>query len=194
MKIAKLITASSLLFALMACSGGNATQSQDEDSSSADSIIPTGINALYEYGDSGKHVAGNITYNYKFQFKNDKSLPVVKNPLEYQFYDNKVVLRITKNGQDLLRRTFTKEDFRQLVPESFFETSALIGFCYNVDKENAKDAVYFIATIGDPDSAADSSYAIEVRISSAGDISFSKLQDRETLPVNNGMTVDPEEN
>ena len=105
-----------------------------------------------------------------------------------------MILRLTKNGQELLKRTFTKADFKQFVPETFYETSALIGFCYNVDKERATDAVYFIATIGDPDSAADSSYAIEVRISSAGDISYNKLQDRETLPVNNGMTIDPEEN
>ena len=193
MKIAKLITAPILFVALAACSGGSTTQQEEESSSTVDSIIPTGINSLYEYSDSGKHVAGGTTYKYKFQFKNDKTLPVVKNPLDYQFYDNKVTLRLTKGGQDILTRTFTKSDFKSLVPESFYETSALIGFCYNVDKEHTTDAVYFIATIGDPDSAADSSYAIEIRVSSAGDISYSILQDRETLPVNNGMTIDPEE-
>lgn len=193
MKLANLLTATFLFIALAACSGGNTTQQQDEESSTTDSIIPIGINSLYEYSDSGKHVAGGTTYKYKFQFKNDKTLPVVKNPLDYQFYDNKVTLRLTKGGQDILTRTFTKSDFKSLVPESFYETSALVGFCYNVDKERATDAVYFIATIGDPDSAADSSYAIEIRVSSAGDISYSILQDRETLPVNNGMTIDPEE-
>ena len=191
MKSANLIAASILFFTLAACSGGNATQPQEEDNTT-DSIIPTSINSLYEYGDSGKHVAGSTTYNYSFQFKNDKTLPVVKNPLDYQFYDNKVILRLTRGIQDIIKHTFTKSDFKSLVPESFYATSALIGFCYNVDKDNTKDAVYFIATIGDPDMTADSSYAIEIRINPSGDISYSILQDRETLPVNNGMTIDPD--
>ena len=70
--------------------------------------------------------------------------------------------------------------------------SLTFASCYNADKEHATDAVYFIATIGDPDTSADSSYAIEVRINASGDISYNILQDRETLPVNNGMTIDPE--
>ena len=192
MKLANLLTATFLFIALAACSGGNTTQQQDEESSTTDSIIPIGINSLYEYSDSGKHVAGGTTYNYKFSFKNDSTLPVVKNALDYQFYDNKVTFRLTKAGQTVITRTFTKADFKSLVPESFYKTSALIGFCYNADKEHATDAVYFIATIGDPDTSADSSYAIEVRINASGDISYNILQDRETLPVNNGMTIDPE--
>ena len=197
MKLANLLTATFLFIALAACSGGNTTQQQDEESSTTDSIIPIGINSLYEYSDSGKHVAGGTTYKYKFQFKNDSTLPVVKNALDYQFYDNKVTFRLTKAGQTVITRTFTKADFKSLVPESFYKllvslSPCLLTSCYNADKEHATDAVYFIATIGDPDTSADSSYAIEVRINTSGDISYNILQDRETLPVNNGMTIDPE--
>lgn len=191
MKLANLITACLFIAAFASCKGGSTTK-ETNDISTVDSITPTGINALYEYGDSGKHTAGNASYTYKFQFKNDKSLPVVVNPMGYQYYDNKAVLTLKRGGQTVLSKSFTKADFKSLIPENVYNNYALIGFCYNIDKEDAKDAVYFIATVGDPDTSADTSYVIEIRINAAGDFSYSILQDKETLPVANGMTIDPE--
>ncbi len=176
--------------AITACNSNNKTNAVVEEAS-VDSINPNAINSLSEYDNSGKHTIGNSTYQYTYSFKNDKSLDIVKNPLDYQYYDNKATLKITQGGRSIVNRTFTKADFKSMVPANFYKVSGLVGFCYNFDKEKNKDAVYFIATIGDPDQSADTTYAIEIKITSSGEISFDHLQDRDTAPINEGMTIDP---
>lgn len=190
MKLANLITMGLIATAITACNSNNKT-SAVVDEVSVDTINPNAINSLSEYDNSGKHTIGNSTFQYTYSFKNDKSLDIVKNPLDYQYYDNKATLTITQGGRSIVNRTFTKEDFKSKVPANFYKVSGLVGFCYNFDKENNKDAIYFIATIGDPDQSADTTCAIEIKITSSGVISFDLLQDRDTAPINEGMTVDP---
>lgn len=190
MKLANLIAACSFIAMITSCNGGSKNNSNNEIGA-VDSITPSGILALYEYEDSGSHTAGSTSFTYSFKFRNDKQLAVVTNPMDYQYYDNKVILNLKKNGQALLTKSFTKADFKSLIPDNIYSKYALIGFCYNIDKEKASDAIYFIATVGDPDTSADTSYVFDVRINPSGDVSYSVLQDRETLPIKNGMTIDP---
>lgn len=190
MKLANLITTGLIATAIAACTGNNSTGTVVEEAH-VDSISPNKINRLSEYDEAGKHTIGSSTYNYTYSFKSDTSLAVVINPLDYQYYDNKAKLTITQGGRNIVTKTFTKADFREYVPDAFYKTSALIGFCYNYDKEKSKDAIYFIATIGDPDISADTSYAIEIKVTSSGAITHDRLLDRETAPVNEGMTIDP---
>lgn len=189
MSLMRVFTACVCLALSVACSR-NAGGAESTDGEKSDSLV-SHVSCLPEKDGKGSHVVGSNKLSYEYHFVNDKSLPVVVNTMEYQYYDNRVNLTIGDGKRQDVRLTFTKNTFRDYVPEKFLKKSGLIGFCYNYDKENDRSAVFFIATIGDPDLSTDMSYALEVRVMSDGTYSVSELKDRDTLPVKEGMTVDP---
>lgn len=176
---------------IMATSSCNNTTKQPVNVNEVDStFIEESIGILRE-----KHIASSVTigdkeYIYQFDFVNDKNLPIVRNPQGDDYYDNKVKLSIQHGEKEIYTRTFTKNDFASVVPEKFLKNSALVGFTYNYTKNDANDALYFIATVGDPDETADMVFSVQIRISPSGEISMEKAENLDTEPIN-PMTIDP---
>lgn len=53
-----------------------------------------------------------------------------------------------KDGKDLLRRDFTKDDFRKYVGDEYAKNNVLLGVVFDrVDD----DFIYFAASVGSPD-------------------------------------------
>ena len=181
-----------LLFALACLFVGCGTKQKEQPVEKvAETTEPTnGIIRLREL-----HIADSIkvdgkTYNYQYDFISNDSMPVVRNTQGDEYRDGQVTLLVRQGERTVFSRTFRKEDFSQLVPSKFMDTSALVGFSYNYTKLDDHSALYFIATVGDPDETADIAYPVQVRITSAGTMTMEKATNLDTEPIN-PMTIDP---
>ena len=153
----------------------------------------TGIISLRELHRTDSLSVAGQTYTYQYDFVATDSLPVVRNPQGDDYRDNKVTLVVSQGTRTILQRTFTKHDFQELIPEEFMQTSALVGFTYNYTKLDDHSALYFIATVGDPDETADMAFPIQLKITPQGSISMEKATGLDTEPINPGMTIDPDD-
>ena len=70
----------------------------------------------------------------------DESLPHVSNEMGDTYVDNKIVLRITRGSENVLNKTFTKNDFSSVVDAKFLSKSILEGIVY--DKTTPEGIVY----------------------------------------------------
>jgi len=192
MNFSKFIIAPLLLAFFASCSNSNQAEKVEGEEEN-DTIISNAIQSIKERKGTIEHKLGGKKYICTFKLASDTTLKVVTNPMDYQYYDNKVTLEIKSDGKSVLNASFTKNYFKEGIPEKFFKTSGLIGFTYNYDKENDPSGIHFIATIGDPDESSDISCAFDIKITANGQISYEKLKDRDMMPIGQGMTIDPPE-
>ena len=174
---------------LTACNGGQKTAAPERVVETEDSV--TGIISLRELHRTDSLSVAGQTYTYQYDFVPTDSLPVVRNPQGDDYHDNKVTLVVRQGARTIVQRTFTKHDFSELVPQEFMQTSALVGFTYNYTKLDDHSALYFIATVGDPDETADMAFPIQLKVTPQGSVSMEKATGLDTEPINPGMTIDP---
>ena len=70
----------------------------------------------------------------------DESLPIVKNEQGEKFVDNRITLRITCGGKQVVDKVFTKDNFASLVDAKFMKYSILEGLVY--DKTTPQGIIY----------------------------------------------------
>ena len=70
----------------------------------------------------------------------DENLPIVKNDQGEKFIDNRITLRITCAGKQIVDKVFTKESFASLVDAKFMKYAILEGLVY--DKVTPQGFVY----------------------------------------------------
>ena len=70
----------------------------------------------------------------------DENLPIVKNDQGEKFIDNRITLRITCAGKQIVDKVFTKESFASLVDAKFMKYAILVGLVY--DKVTPQGFVY----------------------------------------------------
>lgn len=70
----------------------------------------------------------------------DESLPMVQDQQGDKFVDNRITLRITSGGKELVDKVFTKENFASLVPANFLKHAILEGMVY--DKTTPQGIIY----------------------------------------------------
>lgn len=100
----------------------------------------------------------------------DKSLPLAEDEGENIYYDNHVILAITRpDGSEFVNRKFVKSDFKDKVSEEFYENKALVGFVFDkVDGNNLR----FAASIGSPDKFSDDFIPFDVLVLPSGEVSI----------------------
>ncbi|MBQ9640314.1 MAG: DUF4738 domain-containing protein [Bacteroidaceae bacterium] len=174
---------------IMGCKGTPKQPTPQREVETVDSV--TGIINLRELHITDSVQVNGQTFAYHYDFTHNDSMPVVRNPQGDDYHDNQVTLSIVQGNRTVLQRTFTKHDFKALVPSEFMNSSALVGFTYDYTKQDDHTALYFIATVGDPDETADMSYPIQLKITPAGTVSFDKATDLDTEPIHPGLTIDP---
>ena len=184
------------IVAVCGCGGGSTpndrTAEFDGSEQSKDSVY-----SVNEFDYSDTVSVRGVLYRYAFEFRNDKSLPVVTNSFGYRYYDNMVVLSIVKanagNDEWRYEHTFTKESFRRLIPEGDYNGSCLLGFNFNFTKQDNHEAFHFIATVGDCDASGQFSYPMAVDITTGGEILLEQAAaDDEGRPEVN-LNEDPED-
>ncbi|GAE83106.1 DUF4738 domain-containing protein [Bacteroides reticulotermitis] len=129
-----------LTLAITACGGksnqsGNTTETALQDS--------TDIHGIQRMQNSKSEI------DIKFKGKEyhslvsrtpDESLPHVTNEMGDTYLDNKIVLHLTRGGETVVNKTFTKEDFASEVDAAFLAKSVLEGIVY--DKTTSAGIVY----------------------------------------------------
>ena len=90
-------------------------------------------------------------------------MPAVDDGTGNKYYDNSITLRVTgKDGIDVLKRVFTKQDFAKYVGEDYLKNNVLLGVVFDrVDN----DYIYFAASVGAPDKMSDEYIPLVVRFS-----------------------------
>lgn len=185
-----IIYALALTAILTACNSPKPEEKTEEKvTEHIDSI--TNIIRKEPFTNTGTVAVKDTEYSYVLQFSSCDSLPVVTNAVGQKYYDNTVTLTISKGADVFYKHTFTKSSFSGMVPSKFMETSALVGFNFNYNKEDDHSAFYFIATVGDPDDSAEMSFPLEVAIGTDKSLSIKKAENLDTEPVHKGLTKDP---
>lgn len=178
--------------ALVLCScGGN----QKKEQVTVQDSIPANI-ADDTYSMSEKHVSdsvlvGNTLYGYEYSFTKSDTLPKVRNSEGYYYYDNQLELTVTKGGERVFHRTFSKYDFKNIVPEEILNKSILVGFSINYMNKSDASSLHFYVTVGNPDETADEDFIMTMNVSTNGSIKIDKATDIDTEPINPGMNIDP---
>lgn len=104
----------------------------------------------------------------------DESLPHVSNEMGDTYMDNKIVLHLTRGGETVVNKTFTKTDFSSEVDAAFLAKSVLEGIVY--DKTTSEGIVY-AASVCYPQT--DLYVPLSITISADGKMSIRKVDDLE---------------
>ena len=136
-KILIMACAAGMLTLLPAC-GGQKTS----DAASKQDTVQTATNSNAPYADPSQE----NSYNAKLGGKDfvitikraaDKSLPTVTDDLGKSFYDNRVDVTITCNGQPFFSKSYTKEAFASfLTTKSETQGTILLGMAYDSAKRD----------------------------------------------------------
>lgn len=104
-------------------------------------------------------------YTYIITRTKDSSLPKVINH-DQKYYDNVLNLVVKRgDGSIFLEKKFTKSNFENLVPKSFYESGVLLGMNFYKSEGNYLE---FVASIGSPDENNEEFYLISVTIDNLG--------------------------
>ena len=119
-----------LVVAVTAC-GGKVNSKKESVLATQDSVDARGIQRMQ---------TSKSEIDIKFKGKDyrsfvsrtpDESLPHVTNEMGDTYMDNKIVLRLTRGGESVFNKTFTKNDFSSVVDADFLAKSVLEGIVYD---------------------------------------------------------------
>lgn len=189
MKPFKMLMVPLFAYAFFACSGNSQNGDTQEQTEQTEQVGQS-VSSLSECSRTGTHTIGGTRYDYSFRIACDTSLAIVTNPQDYQYYDNKATLVVKSGNTEIINRTFTKNAFKEYVSEEVFNHSALIGFAYNEDESQDRQAIHFIATIGDPDLTAESFKSFDLRFTSSGSMTIEELEN-ENMELSGTTSIDP---
>jgi hypothetical protein len=116
----------------------------------------------------------------------DSSLPTVKDELDQEFYDNRVVVTITRDGDSIFHQALTKEDFLDYLSADERRGSILLGMVYDEEKSSRLHHC-LAAQVGQPGTGEGPAFTIEIPL--AGGSTFSIVRDSQQ-DTNNSQETD----
>lgn len=102
----------------------------------------------------------------------DEALPLVTNDEQQQFVDNRISVKLTCQGKNILSRTFTKADFQGLVDARFAKQAILEGIVFYDTNEQG---ICLAASLGHPES--DLYQPIKLVVTPSGQLSMTLEED-----------------
>ena len=92
---------------------------------------------------------GDRRYIVSLRRYEDSSLPIVRDEMGTDFYDNRVEITIRKDGQEIFSRTFSKEDFAEKASETDRRMGVFLGM--SIDQEHSTASTIRLgAQVGQP--------------------------------------------
>lgn len=154
---------------LSACSSQNKKEKEDAQALMQDSVEAAGpqrmqvsdIKATFNY--QGKEYQSSVLR------QPDESLPIVNNGQGEKFFDNRITLRLTCGGKQIVDKVFTKENFTSLVEAKFMQYAILEGLVYD---QTTPQGIIYAASLCYPQS--DLYVPIRLTITSDGKISMAR--------------------
>lgn len=107
--------------------------------------------------------AGNHRYEITIHREADKQQPVVTDELGKKFYDNRVDVTITCDGQDFFKKMYTKDAFDGFLTEADKHGSVLLGMAFDSEKtQKDKRIIYLGAQVGQVGIEEGPAFSIEI--------------------------------
>lgn len=120
-------------------------------------------------------------YKVQMVLKADPTLPLAHDG-SHPYYDNRVTITVKRaDGSTFFNRTFTKNDFKQYLPDNISRNGALLGVVYMQTKG---DVLTFAASVGSPNSLSDEYVPLVVKVNRTGGVSISKDEQLDTVSDN----------
>ena len=129
-----------LALAVAACGGKNGSSNKESVLARQDSVDAHGLKRMQSSKPETDIKFKGRDYHSLVSRTPDESLPHVSNEMGDTYVDNKIVLRITRGSENVLNKTFTKNDFSSVVDANFLSKSILEGIVY--DKTTPEGIVY----------------------------------------------------
>ena len=126
-----------LALAVVACGGKNGSSNKESVLARQDSVDAHGLQRMQSSKAETDIKFKGRDYHSLVSRTPDESLPHVSNDMGDTYVDNKIVLRITRGSENVLNKTFTKNDFSSVVDAKFLSKSILEGIVY--DKTTSAD-------------------------------------------------------
>ena len=147
---------------ITACGGQKGdSNAQEQDSINAASKGDTPYAESPQSNEYEAQLGGN-TYKIAISRKADESLPVVADELGKKFYDNRVDVVITCNGNAFFSKSYTKASFSEfLTSTTDKQGTVLLGMAYDSEKSNSK-AIHLGAQVGQVGIEEGPAFSIEI--------------------------------
>ena len=129
-----------LALAVAACGGKNGSSNKESVLARQDSVAAHGLQRMQSSKAETDIKFKGSDYHSLVSRTTDESLPQVYNEKGDTYVDYKIVLRITRGSENVLNKTFTKNDFSSVVDAKFLSKSILEGIVY--DKTTPEGIVY----------------------------------------------------
>ena len=160
-----------LIPVVAACGGKGGTQHENAQIVMQDSTDAQGVQRMQP-----SKSETNITFNGKGYHSTisrtpDEQLPLVTSEMGDTYVDNKIVLRLTRGGEEVVNTTFTKNSFASYVSPDFLSKSILEGMVYN---KTTPQGIVFAASICYPQT--DPYIPLSITISANGKMVIEKVE------------------
>ena len=159
-----------LMVVVVACGGKKGVSDKESVLATMDSVDAHGLQRMQTSKSEADFKFKGKDYHSIVSRTPDESLPHIKNEMGDTYVDNKIVLRITRGGENVLNKTFTKNDFSSVVDANFLSKSVLEGIVY--DKTTPEGIVY-AASVCYPQT--DLYVPLSITVSADGKMSIKKV-------------------
>ena len=160
--------------AVAACNGGKEKAKGDVEVVMQDSVDSHGLQRMQES-------TGEMDFQYKGKDYHsvvirtpDEELPHITNEMGDTYVDNKITLRLTRGGEQVFNRTFTKSDFASVVDASLMKKAVLEGIVYD---KTAPEGIIYAASVAQPQT--DLYVPLSITITADGHMSIAKVDNLE---------------
>ncbi len=137
-----------LAAALAAGCGGKST---DGDKDGKDSVAAAAAKPFSDPDLKMEYTArlGGKEYAVTVKRSADPSQPVVEDELGRQYYDNRVTVTVTRDGEPFSEKSYTKDSFRDFLTPSDSKGTVLLGMAFDADGSDGH-AIRLTAQVGQP--------------------------------------------
>lgn len=161
----------SLAMAVTACGGKNGNSNDRSGVAALDSTDAHGLQRMQTSKSEVEIKFKGKDYRSLVSRTPDETLSRVNTELGDTYIDNKIVLRLTRGGETVFDKAFTKNDFSSVVEADFLKNSVLEGIVY--DKTTPQGIVY-AASVCYPQT--DLYIPLSITITADGKMSITKVE------------------
>lgn len=161
----------SLAVIVAACSGKNGNSNERSGVAMLDSTDAHGLQRMQTSKSEVEIKFKGKDYRSLISRAPDETLPHVETEMGDTYVDNKIVLRLTRGGQPVFEKAFTKNDFSSVVEAGFLGKSVLEGIVYD---QTTPQGIVYAASVCYPQT--DLYIPLTITITSDGKMSIKKVE------------------
>lgn len=165
---AYILAYASMLF-FVACSSQDKSRKEDAQALAQEAAEAAGPQRMQVSDVQTTFTYKGKEYHSSVVRRPDETLPIVKDEQGTKFMDNRITLRITCGGKQVVDKVFTKESFASLIDAKFLKYSILEGLVYD---QTTPQGMIYAASVCYPQS--DLYVPIRLTVTADGKISMAK--------------------